>query len=177
MWYGFGYIDQWVNTFKAERTFVTLHLMFPKLQNLFYSIKEWKKIWVSPLSLLSPLLSYVHQSWTVSKQHGIKLRCYLECFRGTLGEPVGNLMEIHWEQENKSTSSPHWPPPNPKREKICLPKCMLSLRIGCMKFLFSKIVYHHFQHGLMPLRKSAGTYLVIKRLCTPTTVEDMNFKH
>jgi hypothetical protein len=28
----------------------------------------------------------------VSKQYGIKLRCYLECFRGTFGELDGNTL-------------------------------------------------------------------------------------
>jgi hypothetical protein len=58
----------------------------------------------------------------------------------TLGEHIGNLMGTHWELErNKGKmkkNSPSHPPP-PKKSKHF--ECMLSLPIGCMKFLFPKL--------------------------------------
>jgi hypothetical protein len=38
---------------------------------------------------------------------------------------------------------------------------MLSLPIGCMKFLCSKTVHHHFWPRLIPPLETEGTYLFI----------------
>jgi len=59
----------------------------------------------------------------------------------TLGEHIGNLMGIHWEQRTNETN----PPPTPKTQNLNEKKsrhfeCMLSLPIGCMKFLFQKVM-------------------------------------
>ncbi len=40
-------------------------------------------------------------------------------------------------------------------------ECMLSLPIGCMKFLCSKSVCHHFWPGLIHPLETRGTYLFI----------------
>jgi hypothetical protein len=48
-----------------------------------------------------------------------------------------------------------------KMKKIkALFKCILSLPIGCMKFLCSKTVRHHFWPGLIPPLWTGGTYLL-----------------
>jgi hypothetical protein len=72
----------------------------------------------------------------LGKPIGIKPRCYWEHF--------GNLMRAPWEhdgntlgtkgEKNKKPSSPLQ-----KERNWTVRECMLSLPIGCMKFLFPKL--------------------------------------
>jgi hypothetical protein len=57
----------------------------------------------------------------------------------TLGEPIGNLKGTWWEQRIFLIKL--LPPLNQKhkRKKSRHFECMLSLPIGCMKFLFPKL--------------------------------------
>jgi hypothetical protein len=85
-------------------------------------------------------------------------------------EHVGNLWNIlgtHWELEGNmlgqrknetNPPTPH-PPPPPQlnRKKSRNFEFMLSLPIGCMKFLGSKTGGHHFWPGLIPPLKTGGT--------------------
>jgi hypothetical protein len=48
--------------------------------------------------------------------------------------------------KNKSPQHTHLPPPK-EREKQAYHECMLSLPIGCMKFLFSKLLVTIFGLG------------------------------
>jgi len=98
------------------------------------------------------------------KTDGIKVRCYWEHPWGTNWEPrehIGNLMGTHWEHVGNKGKKKNkiLPPPNPtpphhtqnlKEKKSRHFDCMLSLPIGCMKFLTSKTVGHHFWPGLIP---------------------------
>jgi hypothetical protein len=84
---------------------------------------------------------------TLDKRCGIKVRCYWEHPPGT----VGNLKGICWEQRKKEKIPPPSPlPPSKKlRRKIKSRhfECMLSLPIGCMKFLFPKLFVTIFGLG------------------------------
>jgi hypothetical protein len=45
-------------------------------------------------ALNKPTLSvfYIHESWTLGKPYGIKVRCYCECLGSKQLEILGNLM-------------------------------------------------------------------------------------
>jgi len=64
----------------------------------------------------------------------------------------------HVGKKGKGKKSAPSPPPHPpthpptqnlKEKKSRHFECMLSLLIGCMKFLFSKTLHHHFWPGLI----------------------------
>jgi len=75
---------------------------------------------------------------TLGKTYVVKARCYLEHPWGTHWEPIENLKGTCWEQrKNEKNHLP--PPPNLKEKKSRHFECMLSITIGCMKFLFSKL--------------------------------------
>ncbi len=88
---------------------------------------------------------------TLGKTHGIKERCYCERpwethwepkeHIGNLWEPIGNLKGICWDRR-KNEKNPA--PSNLKGKRSRHFECVLSLPIGCMKFLCSKTVGHHF---------------------------------
>jgi hypothetical protein len=72
----------------------------------------------------------------------------------TLGEQIGNLMGTSWELKgNKGKKKKILPPPpcrpHPKfkRKKSRHFECMLSLPIGCIKFLFPKLFITIFGLG------------------------------
>jgi hypothetical protein len=76
----------------------------------------------------------------------------------TWWEPIGNLKRISWDQrKNEKKSSPHQKLKRKKKKKRTL-SCMLSLPIGCMKFLFPKLFVTIF--GLGPIINwGVGTHL------------------
>jgi hypothetical protein len=83
---------------------------------------------------------------TLGKTYGIKARCYWEHLWRTHCEPVEhveNVMGTHWELERNMLGTKvkrkRSPTPKLKRKKSRHFECMLSLPIGCMKFLFSKL--------------------------------------
>jgi hypothetical protein len=66
---------------------------------------------------------YIHESWTLGKPYGIKLRCYWECLREQLGN-LRNLEGTQWEhventleqrRKNKKITPHTWP--HPQKEK------------------------------------------------------------
>jgi hypothetical protein len=83
---------------------------------------------------------------TLGKTYGIKARCYWEHLWRThwepikhcknMMEPIGDVKGTCWEQKKKEKISPT---PKLKRKKSRHFECMLSLPIGCMKFLFPKL--------------------------------------
>jgi hypothetical protein len=73
-------------------------------------------------SLNKKLKDRGYQNSTLAKTYGIKVWCYWEHLRNTL--------------RTKKNIKFLYPPPKPKWKKLSTPKCMLSLLIGCMKFLF-----------------------------------------
>jgi hypothetical protein len=110
---------------------------------------------------------------TLGKTYGIKVRCYWKHPWGTHWEPrecIANMMRTHWELERnmlrkkeklKKSSRPPPPPhetQNLKENKSRHFECMLSLPIGCMKFLCSKTVCHHFWPGANTPITNWGTY-------------------
>ncbi len=87
----------------------------------------------------------------LGKTHGIK-----GAIGNTLGEHIGNLTGTHWEPEGryweqrKNEKNPHpKPPPTPKlkKKKSRHFESMLSLPVGYMKFLFSKLFITIFGLG------------------------------
>ncbi len=90
---------------------------------------------------------YIKGSWTVGKPCGIKPRCYWEHLGEWISEHFGNLMGTNWEQRRKP-KTPCCPPPRAQKEKHWIVhECMLSLLIGCMKFLFPKLLVTIFHLG------------------------------
>jgi hypothetical protein len=81
---------------------------------------------------------------TLGKTHGIKVRCYWEHPWGTHWELEGNMFG------NKGKIKKILLPLKLERKKSRHFECMLSLPIGCMKFLCSKTVHHHFWPELIP---------------------------
>ncbi len=87
-----------------------------------------------------PFSVYLHGSWTLGKPYELNLRCCWE----HLGEQLGNLgnpMGTWWlgtrKKNQKKSLSPH--PPH-KEKNWTVHECMLSLPLGCMKFLFPKLL-------------------------------------
>jgi hypothetical protein len=77
----------------------------------------------------------------------------------TLGEHIGNLGNILGTWREQSKKGKNRPPPTPKTYKKSKHfECMLSLPIGCMKFLFSKTIHHHFWPMLIPPLYIKGIY-------------------
>ncbi len=87
-----------------------------------------------------------------------KTRCYWdwERLRGTTcepGESQGNMRRTYWEHignKEEKQKKKNLPPPHPQREKKknrAHHECMLSLPIGCMKFLFPKLLVTIFGLG------------------------------
>jgi len=79
--------------------------------------------------------SYIHGSWTMTKQYGLKLRSYLEHLREDSGVHFENLMGMHWEQVNSPLPSP---PPKPKRKTLSLSWALTcwALTLARMRFVF-----------------------------------------
>jgi len=65
---------------------------------------------------------------------------------GTLWELDGNMTVTHWEQAEK-TKNPSLPLPLQKEKNWVVHDCMLSHPIGCMKFLFPKLLITSFGLG------------------------------
>jgi hypothetical protein len=77
---------------------------------------------------------------TMCKTYGFKARCYWEQPGGTHWAHDGNLEGTYWEQRKNEKKSPLPPPTKLKRKKKSRHfKHMLSLPIGCMKFLLPKL--------------------------------------
>jgi hypothetical protein len=76
---------------------------------------------------------------TLGKMYGIKARCYWE--------HIGNLKRTCWEQRKNEKNPPHLPTQNLKEKETSHFECMLSLPIGCMKFLFPKLFATTFGLG------------------------------
>jgi hypothetical protein len=94
---------------------------------------------------LWPTTYIVERRTTFAKAYGIKARCYGEHVGEHIGN-LGNILGTHWvgtywelgkNELKRKIKSRHF-------------ECMLSLPIGCMKFLCSKTVGHHFWPGLIP---------------------------
>jgi hypothetical protein len=68
---------------------------------------------------------------------------------GTRWEHEGNILGTK-EKRKKNPLPPYNPTQNLKEKKSRHFDCMLSLPIGCMKFLTSKTVGRHFWPGLIP---------------------------
>jgi len=79
------------------------------------------------------------------------MRCYWEHPWGTNWKPDGNLKGTCWEQRKKEKNpSPTpfaAPTQNLKEKKSRHFECMLSLPIGCIKFLFPKLFVTIFGLG------------------------------
>ncbi len=91
------------------------------------------------------LLVYSKGSSTLGKLYGIKRRCYWEQSWECIWEHFENLMGTLRELGEKQKSlSPH---PHQKRKNWIVHECMLSLPIGCMKFLFPKLFVTIFHLG------------------------------
>jgi len=94
---------------------------------------------------------YVRGGGLWAKHMGSKWGAIGNTLGGTPWEPrelIRNLKGTCWEQRK-----------NEKRIKAFF-ECMLSLPIGCMKFLCSKTVRHHFWPRLIPPLWTGGTYLL-----------------
>jgi hypothetical protein len=88
---------------------------------------------------------YIHESWTLGKPYGIKLRCYWKLLREEIWN-LGNLKRTWWEhignKEGKQKKTPPTPPhptTPPKGRNRAHHEYILSLPIGYMKFLFPKL--------------------------------------
>ncbi len=73
-----------------------------------------------------PFTIYIHGSWNIAKQYGIKIEVLL----GIPKEQFENLGN-----RQRTNESPPLDPHNPKGKKLST----FSFLIGCMKFLFSKM--------------------------------------
>ncbi len=89
---------------------------------------------------------YIHESWTLGKPYGIKLRCYWKWFREQLGS-LGNLKGTHWNKEEKTkNNSPYLtPPPNGKIGPI--KSACWAFPLVAWNFLFSKLFVTIFGLG------------------------------
>ncbi len=79
---------------------------------------------------------------TLGKTYEIKARCYWEQPWGAHWEPDGNTLG-----PRRGTRWEH-PTQNSKEKKTRFFECMLSLPIGCMKFLFPKLLVNIFCPGI-----------------------------
>jgi hypothetical protein len=94
---------------------------------------------------------YIHESWTLGKPYGIKLRCYWECLREQLGN-LGNTMRTCWEhigtRKQKQKITPRtWP--HPQKEKQGPSWVHAQPSHWLQEISISKTVCHHFWPGLM----------------------------
>ncbi len=85
-------------------------------------------------------MAYQHESWTLSKPYGIKVRCYSERFR----EQLGNLFRTSWEHigimmGTRTTSQNFLPPSFPKRKKLDFSLIHTKPFIGRIELLFPKL--------------------------------------
>jgi hypothetical protein len=96
----------------------------------FYEKMEFLPLWPTYIG---------EKGRTLSKTYGIKARCYWEHPWGTHREHVGN--------KGKKKKNPPLPPQNLKGKKSRHFECMLGLPIGCMKFLFPKLLVTIFGLG------------------------------
>jgi hypothetical protein len=105
------------------------------------SMERWSASLFSP-----PILVRRGGFW--AKHIGFKARCYWEQHWGTHREYIGNQLKgTCWEQRRKEKKS--FPPPkkNLKGKKSRHFECILGLPIGCMKFLFPKLLVTIFGLG------------------------------
>jgi len=87
-----------------------------------------KKRFYGKIKCLPPWLTYIGEKGrTLGETYGIKARCHWE----HPWEPDGNMLGTKKKNEKKSR---HF-------------ECMLSLRVGCMKFLFPKLFVTIFGLG------------------------------
>jgi len=98
---------------------------------------------ISMLPIYLPFTSYIHGSWTVTKQYGLKLRSYWEHLREDNGEHFENLMGIHWEQVNPPLP---YPPQTQKKKTKPPPSTCWAFALAAWDFYF---LCHHFQPGLI----------------------------
>jgi hypothetical protein len=112
----------------------------------FYEKMEFLPLWPTYIG---------EKGRTLGKTYGIKARCYWEHPWETHWEPkehIRNLIGTHRElernmlgtKEKRKKSSPHPPTHNFFIKKTRHFECMLSLPIGCMKFLCSTTTRHQF---------------------------------
>jgi hypothetical protein len=76
-------------------------------------------------------------NFTQTKPHRIKHRCYGEHLEEHFLNPLGTRWEHIGNKEGKKKI--HLPLPPQKEKNWTVHECMLSLSIGCMKFLFTKL--------------------------------------
>ncbi len=103
--------------------------------------KPWNPEYASLWSC-APLKIYICGSWTMAQQYGIKIEVLLGTSYGThweIEEHFANLTKTAWELDGKTLrtlkkKSTTPPAPAPKEKNYAL----LSLLIGCIKFLFPK---------------------------------------
>jgi len=85
-----------------------------------------------------------------------------------LGNTLGTICKLDWNTvrthcEQKKLKKFPSPSPNPKKKKKKgLLECMLSLLIGCKKFLFKKPLCHNFWLGLIPFPNRVGTRYLLQ---------------
>lgn len=87
------------------------------------------------------IIVHIKRSGTLGKAYGIKPRCYWE--------PFGNLRGTNQEEGGKRTKNPSHP--TPTRKKKAHHEGMLSLPIGCRKFLFGKLLVTIVFVGYLPV--------------------------
>jgi len=71
----------------------------------------------------------------------------------------------HWEQKRKKKTPPTPKPKKPKKKKTKPLECILSILIGCLIFLFSKLLITTFHLGSNPFYEvGSSTALQLKNL-------------
>jgi hypothetical protein len=95
---------------------------------------------------------------------------------GTLGEHDWNTRIPHWEQKRKKKTPPH-PKTQETKKKTKALKCILSILIGCLNFLFSKLLITTFNLGSNPFFEvGSSTTLQLKNLFRYVWMTSMRFK-
>jgi hypothetical protein len=95
---------------------------------------------------------YIHGSWTMTKQYGIKMKCYWECLWEQMGN-FGNILGTWWKYTGNQKKTK--PPSLPKTHKknIFLPKS------------FSLVAWNfYFQNGLSTFSILTNTHYGLKVL-------------
>jgi len=106
---------------------------------------------------------YIHESWTLGKPYGIKLRCNCKRLKEQF-ENLRNPLRTWWEhirnrgEKNKKITPPTHPTPPRKEKTWAHHEDMLSLLIGCMKFLFFQKRWSSFLAWANGRCRILGTY-------------------